>query len=45
MTMPEIVKASQDGSLKEMFGSGTAAVVSPIESIGYVFSSMLRGEC
>jgi branched-chain amino acid aminotransferase len=36
MTMKEIVKASGDGTLKEMFGSGTAAVVSPVESIGCV---------
>lgn len=34
MTMPEVVVASEDGSLKEMFGSGTAAIVSPIKMIG-----------
>lgn len=31
----EIVKASENGTLKEMFGAGTAAVVSPISSYGY----------
>ena len=34
-TMPEIAKASAEGRLLEAFGSGTAAVVSPIERIGY----------
>ena len=27
--------ASREGSLKELFGAGTAAVVSPISSFGY----------
>lgn len=36
MTMPEVVKASANGSLREMFGSGTAAIVSPVNMIGYV---------
>lgn len=31
----EIVKAAQDGSLKEIFGAGTAAVVSPIVGFQY----------
>jgi branched-chain amino acid aminotransferase len=31
----EIVTAAKDGSLKEIFGSGTAAVVSPIVSFSY----------
>ncbi|GAA5859040.1 hypothetical protein JCM8547_003979 [Rhodosporidiobolus lusitaniae] len=35
MTMPEIVKWSKDGSLTEMFGTGTAAIVSTIDGIGY----------
>ena len=39
--MKEVVQASEEGSLREMFGSGTAAIVSPIEMIGYVFSSSL----
>lgn len=34
MTMKEILVASENGSLKEMFGSGTAAIVSPINRIG-----------
>lgn len=36
MTMGEIVAAEKDGSLREMFGSGTAAIVSPVNRIGYV---------
>ena len=31
----ELIEAAQDGSLKEMFGAGTAAVVSPISTFGY----------
>jgi len=31
----EIVAAAKDGSLKEIFGAGTAAVVSPIKAFGY----------
>ena len=31
----ELVEAAENGSLKEMFGAGTAAVVSPISGFGY----------
>lgn len=31
----EIVEAAKNGSLKEIFGAGTAAVVSPVKSFGY----------
>lgn len=31
----EIVEAANNGSLKEMFGAGTAAVISPIAGFGY----------
>ena len=31
----EVVEAAKDGSLREMFGAGTAAVVSPISGFGY----------
>ncbi len=31
----EVVAAAADGSLKEVFGAGTAAVISPIKGIGY----------
>ncbi|GAA5890844.1 hypothetical protein JCM5296_003439 [Sporobolomyces johnsonii] len=34
-TMPELVEASKNGTLKEVFGSGTAAIVSCVEGIGY----------
>lgn len=36
MTMPQIVKASENGTLLEMFGSGTAAIVSCVEGVGCV---------
>lgn len=35
ITMPELIKANAEGRLIEMFGSGTAAVVSPIGGIHY----------
>lgn len=31
----EVIAAAQDGSLKEMWGTGTAAVVSPVGELGY----------
>lgn len=33
--MPELARALDEGRVIECFGSGTAAVVSPIELIGY----------
>lgn len=35
ITVHEVVAAAKKGSLKEMFGAGTAAVVSPISGFGY----------
>jgi branched-chain amino acid aminotransferase len=35
VSVKEIVEAAKNGSLKEMFGAGTAAVVSPIGAFGY----------
>ncbi|POY72403.1 hypothetical protein BMF94_4560 [Rhodotorula taiwanensis] len=35
LTMPDIVAASKDGTLREIFGCGTAAIVSPVDGIGY----------
>lgn len=35
ITVLEVVEAAKNGALKEMFGAGTAAVVSPIASFGY----------
>ncbi len=35
ITVNEVVEAAKNGSLKEMFGAGTAAVVSPIAAFGY----------
>ena len=33
--LQEILDAYQNGTLKELFGAGTAAVVSPIKGFGY----------
>ena len=35
ISVTELVEAAKNGSLKEMFGAGTAAVVSPISAFGY----------
>lgn len=35
LTVTEVVEAAKNGTLKEMFGAGTAAVVSPISGFGY----------
>jgi branched-chain amino acid aminotransferase len=35
LTMSEVCEAASEGRLLEVFGSGTAAVVSPVCAIGY----------
>jgi len=35
ITVKELIEASNNGSLKEMFGAGTAAVISPISVFGH----------
>ena len=35
LTVTEVVEAAKNGTLKEMFGAGTAAVISPISTFGY----------
>jgi branched-chain amino acid aminotransferase len=35
ITVTEVVAAAKNGSLKELFGAGTAAVVSPISAFGH----------
>ena len=35
ITVSEVIAAAQSGDLKEMFGAGTAAVISPIACFGY----------
>ncbi|MEM9869090.1 MAG: branched-chain amino acid aminotransferase, partial [Bacteroidota bacterium] len=35
ISVDEVVESAKNGSLKEMFGAGTAAVVSPIAAFGY----------
>lgn len=35
ITVKELIEASNNGSLKELFGAGTAAVISPISGFGY----------
>lgn len=35
ITVSEVITAANNGDLKEMFGAGTAAVISPISGFGY----------
>jgi branched-chain amino acid aminotransferase len=35
ITVAEVIEAAKNGNLKEMFGAGTAAVISPISSFGH----------
>jgi len=35
IAIDEVMQAGRDGSLKEMWGTGTAAVVSPVGTLGY----------
>jgi branched-chain amino acid aminotransferase len=35
VNMAEVKAAAADGTLLELFGSGTAAVISPVDRIGY----------
>jgi branched-chain amino acid aminotransferase len=35
VAIEEVIAAAQDGTLKEMWGTGTAAVVSPVGELGY----------
>lgn len=35
ITVSEVMEAARNGNLKEMFGAGTAAVISPISGFGY----------
>ncbi|EIW64857.1 branched-chain amino acid aminotransferase II [Trametes versicolor FP-101664 SS1] len=36
VTMGEVKEASENGTLAEVFGAGTAAVISPVDRIGYL---------
>ncbi|KIY65504.1 branched-chain amino acid aminotransferase II [Cylindrobasidium torrendii FP15055 ss-10] len=41
VTMKEVKQAAQDGNLVELFGAGTAAVISPVDRIGYLGEDVL----
>lgn len=41
ISIDEVVKAYEDGTLKECFGTGTAAVISPVGVIGYKGKDMV----
>ncbi|EIW86504.1 branched-chain amino acid aminotransferase II [Coniophora puteana RWD-64-598 SS2] len=41
VTMEEVSEASTSGRLVELFGTGTAAVITPVEKIGYQGSDVL----
>lgn len=41
ITIDELIEASKDGSLSEAFGTGTAAVISPIGELSYKDTSII----
>ena len=41
VTMAEVKAASTEGRLVELFGAGTAAVISPVDRIGYMGEDVL----
>lgn len=41
VTMAEVKAASLEGRLVELFGAGTAAVISPVDKIGYLGEDVL----
>lgn len=44
ISIEEVVRAATDGSLQEMFGSGTAAVISPVSHFQYRGKDLLVGD-
>ena len=44
ITIDEVVNACHNGSMKEMFATGTAAVISPVGEIGYKGESITIGD-
>lgn len=44
LSIDEVMAASKDGSLKEVFGSGTAAVISPVGEVRYGDDIMQIGD-
>lgn len=44
VSMEEVVQAAQDGAMQEMFGSGTAAVVSPVSHFRYKGRDFMVGD-
>jgi branched-chain amino acid aminotransferase len=43
VTMPEVARASEEGRLREVFGTGTAVVISPVKSIGWKGRTIMCG--
>ena len=44
LSIDEVLAAQADGSLKEVFGSGTAAIISPVKEIRYKDDDFLVGD-
>lgn len=44
ITIDEVIAAHQDGSLQEIFGSGTAAVISPVSHLAWQNNVLTVGE-
>jgi branched-chain amino acid aminotransferase len=43
ISIDEVMQAGRDGTLKEMWGTGTAAVVSPVGELGYKGETIIIG--
>ncbi|KZW02090.1 branched-chain amino acid aminotransferase II [Exidia glandulosa HHB12029] len=41
VTMPEVKQALKDGALLELFGAGTAAIISPVDRVGYLGDDLI----
>jgi branched-chain amino acid aminotransferase len=43
ISLPEVVQAQKDGQLREVFGTGTAAVISPVGELGFGNEKLVVG--
>lgn len=44
LSIDEVIEASKSGQLKEMFGTGTAAVISPVGELNYKGETIIIGD-
>jgi branched-chain amino acid aminotransferase len=44
LSIDEVVQANEDGTLEEVFGTGTAAIISPVREINYQGDKIMIGD-